>query len=73
MVKRHKMSILTCHNNGNMDSVGSWSKKKWMSGLIEEQLQQLNIGYPQSEHSRALDGVRLGFEEPFDDDGPVDD
>ncbi|MCD9558618.1 hypothetical protein HAX54_016066, partial [Datura stramonium] len=39
-----------------------------MNGVTEEQLQQLNIDYPLSEHSRALCKVRPGYEEPFDDD-----
>ncbi|MCE0481322.1 hypothetical protein HAX54_039001 [Datura stramonium] len=39
-----------------------------MNGLMEEQLQQLNIDYPLREHSRAFFNVCLGYEEPFDDD-----
>ncbi|MCE3051835.1 hypothetical protein HAX54_050936 [Datura stramonium] len=39
-----------------------------MNGLTEEHLQQLNIGYPLSKHSRALYRVGPGYEEPLDDD-----
>ncbi|MCD7449318.1 hypothetical protein HAX54_051258 [Datura stramonium] len=39
-----------------------------MNGMIEEQLQQLNMDYPLSEHSRALCRAGPGYEEPLDDD-----
>ncbi|MCD7459607.1 hypothetical protein HAX54_041436 [Datura stramonium] len=39
-----------------------------MSGVTEEQLQQLNMNYPLSEHSRALYRVGPGFEEPINYD-----
>ncbi|MCD9640540.1 hypothetical protein HAX54_025897 [Datura stramonium] len=38
-----------------------------MNGVTEEQLQQLKMDYPLSEHSRALCNVGPGFEEPLDD------
>ncbi|MCD7461884.1 hypothetical protein HAX54_047337 [Datura stramonium] len=43
-----------------------------MSGVAKEQLQQLNMDYPLSEHSRALCRVGPGSEEPFDDDDATD-
>ncbi|MCD9638493.1 hypothetical protein HAX54_022493 [Datura stramonium] len=39
-----------------------------MNRVTEEQLQQLNMDYPLSEHSRALCRVGPRFEEPLDDD-----
>ncbi|MCE5166009.1 hypothetical protein HAX54_013994, partial [Datura stramonium] len=47
--------------------------KLGMSGVTQEQLQQLSIDYPLSKHSRALYRVGPGFEEPFDDDDPTND
>ncbi|MCD9641464.1 hypothetical protein HAX54_027659 [Datura stramonium] len=44
-----------------------------MNGVTEEQLQQLNIDYPLSEHSRALCRVGPGYEEPLDDDVATED
>ncbi|MCD9644096.1 hypothetical protein HAX54_032074 [Datura stramonium] len=44
-----------------------------MSKVTKEQLQQLNIDYPLSEHSRALFNVGLDFEELFNDDDATDD
>ncbi|MCD7460553.1 hypothetical protein HAX54_043766 [Datura stramonium] len=44
-----------------------------MSGVTEEQLQQLNVDYQLSEHSRALYRVGPGLEEPFDNDDPTND
>ncbi|MCD9646149.1 hypothetical protein HAX54_035717, partial [Datura stramonium] len=38
---------------------------------IEQALQQLNIEYPLSEHSRALYRVGPEFEDPLDDDMPL--
>ncbi|MCD7455115.1 hypothetical protein HAX54_027019 [Datura stramonium] len=43
-----------------------------MNGVKEEQLQQLNMDYPLSEHSRALCRFRPGFDEPLDDDDATD-
>ncbi|MCD9560299.1 hypothetical protein HAX54_018822 [Datura stramonium] len=73
--KRHQRRMLECHNNhqGDMDSDGSWSKKLRMSGVIEEQLQQLNIDYPLSEHSRSLCRDGPEFEDPFYDDDATND
>ncbi|MCE0480638.1 hypothetical protein HAX54_037664, partial [Datura stramonium] len=39
-----------------------------MNGVTKEQLQQLNIDYPLSEHSRSICRVGSGYEEPLDDD-----
>ncbi|MCE0481358.1 hypothetical protein HAX54_039040 [Datura stramonium] len=39
-----------------------------MNGVTEERLQQLNMDYPLSEHSRDLCRVGPIFEEPLDDD-----
>ncbi|MCD9643790.1 hypothetical protein HAX54_031489 [Datura stramonium] len=44
-----------------------------MNGVIEEQLQQLNIDYPLSEHLQAHCRVGLGYEEPLDDDVATED
>ncbi|MCD9560992.1 hypothetical protein HAX54_019859 [Datura stramonium] len=44
-----------------------------MNGVTEEQLQQLNIDYPLSEHSRALCTVVPRYEEPLDDDVATED
>ncbi|MCD9639613.1 hypothetical protein HAX54_024248 [Datura stramonium] len=44
-----------------------------MNGVIEEKLQQLNIDYPLSEHSRALCRVGPGYEEPLDVDVATED
>ncbi|MCD7454060.1 hypothetical protein HAX54_023377 [Datura stramonium] len=44
-----------------------------MRGVKEELLQQLNINYPLSEHSRAFCRVGPILEEPFDDDDPNND
>ncbi|MCD9560861.1 hypothetical protein HAX54_019680 [Datura stramonium] len=44
-----------------------------MNGVTEEQLQQLNIDYPLSEHLRALCRVGPGYEEPLDDDVATED
>ncbi|MCD9646558.1 hypothetical protein HAX54_036478 [Datura stramonium] len=44
-----------------------------MNGVTEEQLQQLNMDYPMSEHSRALCRVGPGYEEPLDDDVVTED
>ncbi|MCD7450681.1 hypothetical protein HAX54_007967 [Datura stramonium] len=44
-----------------------------MNGVIEEQLKQLNIDYPLSEHSRTLYSVGPGQEEPLDDDVAMED
>ncbi|MCD7467649.1 hypothetical protein HAX54_005199 [Datura stramonium] len=41
---------------------------RWVTKKEEEQLQQLNIDYPMSEHSRALCIVGIGYEKPLDDD-----
>ncbi|MCD7462478.1 hypothetical protein HAX54_048633, partial [Datura stramonium] len=41
-------------------------------GVTEKQLQQLNMEYPLSEHSRALHKVGPSFEEPFDYDDATD-
>ncbi|MCE3049786.1 hypothetical protein HAX54_045788, partial [Datura stramonium] len=38
-----------------------------MNGVTEEQLQQLNIDYPLSEHSQDLCRVGPGYEEPLND------
>ncbi|MCD7467525.1 hypothetical protein HAX54_005020 [Datura stramonium] len=43
-----------------------------MNGVIEEQLQQLNLDYLLSEHSKALSKVGTGCEEPLDDDDATD-
>ncbi|MCD9645449.1 hypothetical protein HAX54_034358, partial [Datura stramonium] len=43
-----------------------------MIGVMKEQLHQLNIDYPLSEHLRAIRSVGLGFEEPLDDDDSTD-
>ncbi|MCD7463677.1 hypothetical protein HAX54_051121 [Datura stramonium] len=50
----------------------SWRKKR-MNGVTEEQLQQLNMDYPMSKHSRALCRVGPRFEEPLDDDMTIED
>ncbi|MCD9642064.1 hypothetical protein HAX54_028662 [Datura stramonium] len=39
-----------------------------MNGVTEEQLQQINIDYPLSEHSQALYRVGPRYKEPLDDD-----
>ncbi|MCD7470247.1 hypothetical protein HAX54_009967 [Datura stramonium] len=44
-----------------------------MNGVTEEQLQQLNIDYPLSEHSRSFCRVEPEFKEPLDDDVATDD
>ncbi|MCE3049472.1 hypothetical protein HAX54_044935 [Datura stramonium] len=44
-----------------------------MNGVTQEKLQQLNMDYPLSEHSRALCRVGLGFEEPINDDVATED
>ncbi|MCD7472261.1 hypothetical protein HAX54_013290, partial [Datura stramonium] len=44
-----------------------------MNGVTEEKLQQLNIDYPMSEHSRALCRVGPGYKEPLDDDVAIED
>ncbi|MCD9640278.1 hypothetical protein HAX54_025480 [Datura stramonium] len=44
-----------------------------MNGVTKEQLQQLNMDNPLSEHSRALCRVGPGFEEPLDDDVATED
>ncbi|MCD9558845.1 hypothetical protein HAX54_016472 [Datura stramonium] len=44
-----------------------------MNSVTEEQLQQLNMDYPLSEHSRALCKVGTGFEEPIDDEVATED
>ncbi|MCD9642838.1 hypothetical protein HAX54_029871 [Datura stramonium] len=43
-----------------------------MNSVTEEKLQQLNMDYLLSEHTRALCGVGPGFEKPLDDDGSID-
>ncbi|MCD9641061.1 hypothetical protein HAX54_026878 [Datura stramonium] len=43
-----------------------------MNGVTEEHLQQLNMDYRLSEHSRALCRVRHGFYEPLNDDDATD-
>ncbi|MCE3215355.1 hypothetical protein HAX54_002077 [Datura stramonium] len=44
-----------------------------MHGVTEEKLQQHNIDYPLSEHSRALCRFGPGYEEPLDDDMATED
>ncbi|MCD7450304.1 hypothetical protein HAX54_005146 [Datura stramonium] len=44
-----------------------------MNGVTEEQLQQLNLDYPLSEHSRPFYRVGPGFEKPIDDDMATED
>ncbi|MCD7471826.1 hypothetical protein HAX54_012547 [Datura stramonium] len=43
-----------------------------MNGETEEQLQQLNMDYPLSKHSRSLCRVGPGFEKPLDYDDAID-
>ncbi|MCD9644031.1 hypothetical protein HAX54_032001 [Datura stramonium] len=43
-----------------------WRDALRMSGVTEEQLQQLNMDYPLSEHSRTLYRVGPSFEDPID-------
>ncbi|MCD7463942.1 hypothetical protein HAX54_051728 [Datura stramonium] len=44
-----------------------------MNVMTEELLQLLNMDYLLSEHSQALCRVRLGFEDPLDDDVAIED
>ncbi|MCD9558368.1 hypothetical protein HAX54_015718 [Datura stramonium] len=44
-----------------------------MNRVTEQQLQQLNIDYPLSEHLRALCRVGPRYEEPLDDDVATED
>ncbi|MCD9642812.1 hypothetical protein HAX54_029831 [Datura stramonium] len=44
-----------------------------INGVNEEQLQQLNMDYPLSEHLRALCRVGPGYEEPLDYDVAMED
>ncbi|MCE0480891.1 hypothetical protein HAX54_038119 [Datura stramonium] len=44
-----------------------------LNGVTEEQVQQLNIDYPLSKHSRAFCRVCPGYEEPLDEDVAIKD
>ncbi|MCE3215237.1 hypothetical protein HAX54_001421 [Datura stramonium] len=54
-VKKHNMRMLACQNNhrGDVESVRSRSKELRMSGVADEQLQQLSMDYPMSELSQS--------------------
>ncbi|MCD9559646.1 hypothetical protein HAX54_017781 [Datura stramonium] len=51
----------------------NWMPKERMNGVTEEQLQQLNMDYPLSEHSRALCRVWAVYEKPLYDDMSTED